>query len=81
MSSDPDIPMRNLVDWTEKQVRHVTPFIYMNYASGHQDVYRGTDLKRFWETKRKYDPLNFFGQHWAGGFKLPSRLQRDESEL
>ncbi|KAF9049573.1 FAD-binding domain-containing protein, partial [Hymenopellis radicata] len=81
MSSNPDVPLRKLVDWTEKQTPHVKPFIYLNYASGDQNVYRGTDLKRFWKVKHKYDSLNFFGQHWAGGFKLPSLLHRDESEL
>ncbi|KIY63021.1 FAD-binding domain-containing protein [Cylindrobasidium torrendii FP15055 ss-10] len=77
-SYSPDNHMRDLVDWVSTHTEMVKPFIYMNYASGDQDAYKGMDLQRYWDVKEKYDPENLLGKHWSGGFKLPHFIQHDE---
>lgn len=55
----------------ERDLLH--PFIYMNYASGSQNVYGGLGEENYGklkEVKNKYDPDNVFGRYWFGGFKL-----------
>lgn len=82
MTTSVDVHLKELVQWTETSFPElVKPFIYMNYASSEQDVYRGLDLRRYWDVKRRYDPSDRFGRHWAGGFKLPVFSGRDDSEL
>jgi hypothetical protein len=47
----------------------------MNYADGTQNVYESfgsANLNKMREVKRKYDPTNFFGKYWHGGYKIPS---------
>ncbi|KAJ7765655.1 hypothetical protein B0H16DRAFT_1523874 [Mycena metata] len=49
------------------------PFIYMNYASGMQDVMGSLSEEnraRMQKIKDVYDPENRFGLYWKGGFKL-----------
>ncbi|KAJ7068998.1 hypothetical protein B0H15DRAFT_138774 [Mycena belliarum] len=68
--------MLELMEWVERTARArglLHPFIYMNYASGQQDVMGGIgaeNLQRMRRAKTLYDPENQFGKYWKGGFKL-----------
>ena len=62
-----------------KSMKLDDPFIYMNYASLNEDVYAGYGAKneaRLAAAKKKYDPMNVFGQYWKGYFKLCVRRGR-----
>ncbi|KAJ7482153.1 hypothetical protein B0H11DRAFT_2173241 [Mycena galericulata] len=62
--------------WAENVARArglLHPFIYMNYASELQDVIGSIETRDFLEMRRVkslYDPEDWFGVHWKGGFKL-----------
>lgn len=77
-SNKQDEDMKDLFDWTSSHKEMIKPYVYLNYASGDQDVYGDVDLQRYWDVKNKYDPQNLLGKHWAGGFKLPRMPQHDE---
>jgi hypothetical protein len=50
------------------------PFIYQNYATMNQDVFRGygeENLLRLLEIHEKYDPKGIFTRLQPGYFKLP----------
>ncbi|KAJ6598668.1 hypothetical protein B0H10DRAFT_1924182 [Mycena sp. CBHHK59/15] len=63
-------------EWAETETRtrgFLTPFLYMNYASGDRDVMGsiGEDnLRRMREIRSFYDPHDIFRKYWKGGFKL-----------
>lgn len=51
----------------------LTPFIYMNYAQGIQDIMGsiGQDnLKRMRSIRQTNDPHDYFKKYWKGGYKL-----------
>ncbi|KAJ7446929.1 hypothetical protein B0H11DRAFT_2083860 [Mycena galericulata] len=51
----------------------MTPFIYMNYALGTQDVMASVgsqNEKKMRQIKSTYDPKDLFGKFWVGGYKL-----------
>jgi hypothetical protein len=59
------------------------PFIYMNYASGSQDVMtRSTShetLQKMRNVKKMYDHEGTLDQLWHGGFKI--QLKEDENKI
>lgn len=82
MTRSREVHLKELVQWTETNFPElVKPFVYMNYVSSEQDAYRGLDLRRYWDVKMRYDPSDYLGKYWVGGFKLPVYHGRDESEL
>ncbi|KAJ6598662.1 hypothetical protein B0H10DRAFT_2323983 [Mycena sp. CBHHK59/15] len=51
----------------------LTPFIYMNYALGSQDVMGSIGSQnesKMRKIKGTYDPHDLFGKYWVGGYKL-----------
>ncbi|KAJ7500417.1 hypothetical protein B0H11DRAFT_2155485 [Mycena galericulata] len=62
--------------WSERTAHErnlLHPFIYMNYASGMQDVMGSIGAENQGQMRRiknLYDPENRFGSYWKGGYKL-----------
>lgn len=64
------------MEWSENFARErglLSPFLYMNYAHGVQDVMGSIgkeNVDRMRSIRRAYDPHDYFRKYWKGGFKL-----------
>lgn len=64
------------MEWSQNAARErgvLSPFLYMNYAHGTQDVLGGIGSKnidRMRSIRHAHDPHGYFKKYWKGGFKL-----------